>query len=181
MRRILMTTAVFLAMSGCSSGEPGPAGPSPSSTTTTTSSDAAPVSPLEGTWTTDLKRAAVKAYIRDAKWGKRAERALLDPDMAGPRDTEFRIDFVGDRFRMAQVSTDEQWQSGTFTIEQGRIVLDDEAPVGVLSFRLTLEGDTATFDEPGPDGDRFEFMPGIPGWAPGAVMWASTAWERRPD
>ncbi len=44
---------------------------------------------------------------------------------------------------MAQVATDEQWQSGTFRIEDGRIYLDDEAPVGEVTFRLHLDGDTA--------------------------------------
>ena len=92
---------------------------------------------------------------------------MLSPDMAGPEETRFRIDFVGDRFRMAQVSSDEQWQSGTFEIEDGRIVLDDEAPVGVLTFRFTLDGDSATFDDPSTDSGGAEVMPGVPDWAPG--------------
>ena len=108
---------------------------------TPTTADAT-VTPLEGTWTTDLEPSAVRAYIRRAGWGKAAERVLLGPEMAGPHDTEFRIDFVGDYFRMAQVSTDEQWQSGTFNLRDRTLTIDDEAPVGVNTFRVDLDGDT---------------------------------------
>lgn len=176
MRTIAVLTTLALAATGCASD------PSASSADTTpsetSSSTPAARSPLEGTWTTDLRRSEVRAYIRGQGWSRDAERVLLGPEMAGPAETEFQIDFVGDRFRMSQVSTDEQWQSGFFELEGGQIKLDDEAPVGVLTFRVDLDGDTARFDQPGPNGDGFEFMKGVPGWAPGAVLWASTTWER---
>lgn len=167
--------AMVLALTGCTDGS---SGSSDAAAAPTPSTRPAVTTPLEGTWTTDLDRSAVREYIRDAGWSRAAERALLDPEMAGPDDTAFRIDFVGDRFRMAQASTDEQWQSGTFTLKDGTVTLDDEAPVGVITFRVRIDGDTAVFDQPGPDGDGFEFMPGVPGWAPGAVLWCSTTWER---
>jgi hypothetical protein len=178
-RTVLLSFAVSAALAlGACASDADSAAPAPDADAQ--ASDAAEVAagPLEGTWTTDLNRKAVRAYIRRAGWGKEAEKALLDPDMAGPDKTEFRVDFVGDRFRMAQVSTDEQWQSGTFTIDDGRIYLDDEAPVGELTFQFQLDGDTATFDDPSDTSGGGEFLPGVPGWAPGAVMWASTTWER---
>ena len=135
---VALAATLVLTATACSSGEDPDAGPP---TPATSSSPPAVETPLEGTWTTDLERAAVRGYIRKQGWGREAERVMLSPDMAGPEETRFRIDFVGDRFRMAQVSSDEQWQSGTFEIEDGRIVLDDEAPVGVLTFRFTLDGD----------------------------------------
>ena len=109
------------------------------------------------------------------------QKALLAPDMAGPVQTEFRLDFVGDRFRMAQVATDSQWQSGTFRLEDGRIFLDDEAPVGEGTAAVHLDGDSLTFDDVGDTSDpedEQEFMDGAPVWAPGGVMWASTTWTR---
>ena len=118
--------------------------------------------------------------MRHRGWSRQTQRALLDPTMAGPEQTEFRIDFVGDRFRMSQVNTDVQWQSGTFELkDDGRIYLDDEAPVGYLAFRYHVDGDQATFDHPGSGpGTMPEFLPGTPDWAPGAVMWASVPWHR---
>jgi hypothetical protein len=176
MKLLVPLIAGVLALAACSSdtGESTAADPAPVASSSPTTSA---TTPLEGSWRTDLTREAIIAYIRKAGWGKEAEKILLDPHMAGPAQTEFRIDFVGDRFRMAQVATDEQWQSGTFWIEDGRIFLDDEAPVGELTFRLTIDGDTATYDKPDDTGGP-EFMPGVPAWAAGAVMWASTSWER---
>lgn len=181
MRRLIVL-AVLAALaasgSGCAAGGGGSGSGPREPTATTGSPTEAPVTPLEGTWTTDLERSAVRAYIRDAGWSRAAERVLLGPEMAGPRATRFRIDFVGDQFRMAQVDTDEQWQSGFFTLEDGTLTIDDEAPVGVTTFRVHLDGDTATFDRPGPNGDGFEFRPGVPHWAPAAVLWCSTTWRR---
>jgi hypothetical protein len=177
----LLAGTLLVPLAACSTDESttSTAGtPTDAETTTATQTSEAETSPLEGTWTTDITREAVIAYIREAGWGKLAEKALLDPQMTGPDQTEFRIDFVGDRFRMAQVSTDAQWQSGTFRIEGDRIYLDDEAPVGELTFRLTLDGDRATYDKPDDTSGDGEFMPGVPNWAPGAVMWASTTWVR---
>lgn len=177
----LIAGTLLLPLAACSSdgATPSSAADSPSNAVTTTeAAETTETSPLEGTWTTDLERQAVVAYIREAGWGKKAEKALLEPNMAGPEQTEFRIDFVGDRFRMAQVATDEQWQSGTFRIEGDRIYLDDEAPVGELGFRLTVDGDRATYDQPSDTSGGADFLPGVPVWAPGAVMWGSTTWER---
>jgi hypothetical protein len=177
MRILIALTVLASAATGCTTsgatdaGREEPATPAGSTTTAT-------VTPLEGTWTTNLEARAVRAYVRRAGWGRAAEKALLDPEMAGPRETQFRIDFVGDQFRMAQATTDEQWQSGVFTLEDGTLTIDDEAPVGVTTFRVNLDGDTVTFDRPGPNGDGFEFMPGVPGWAPAAVLWCSTTWQR---
>ena len=185
-RRLAPIAATLLVLAACGSEDPDDSG-APSEATTSTSSVATTTatemttSPLEGTWTTDLTREAVIAYVHKAGWSKEVEKALLDPDMSGPEQTEFRVDFVGDSFRMSQVATDAQWQSGTFWIEGGRIYLDDEAPVGELTFALHLDGNTATFDKPGdtsdPD-DEQEFVDEAPVWAPGAVMWASTTWTR---
>jgi hypothetical protein len=179
---LVTVAAAVLAVPGCGSGDSGNTAPTAAPTTSVASSETeSATTPLEGTWTTDLTRDAVVAYIRKAGWGKEAEKILLDPRMAGPDRTEFRIDFVGDRFRMAQAATDQQWQSGTFRIEDGRIYLDDEAPVGELTFRVSIDGDTATYDKPDDTTDDGDFVPGVPAWAPGAVMWASTPWERSDD
>ncbi|MFC5179359.1 hypothetical protein [Nocardioides taihuensis] len=178
MRTLIALTMLASTVAGCSTGGAPDAGRREPATPAGSTAAEAPVSPLEGTWTTDLKASAVRAYIREAGWGRAAEKALLDPEMAGPRETEFRIDFVGDQFRMAQATTDEQWQSGVFTLEDGTLTIDDEAPVGVNTFRVDLNGDTVNFDQPGPNGDGFEFMPGVPGWAPAAVLWCSTTWQR---
>lgn len=178
MKNLIALTALVAALAGCSTNDaPDSAREEPAAPVRNTTA-AATVTPLEGTWTTDLEPSAVRAYIRRAGWGKAAERVLLGSEMAGPNETEFRIDFVGDYFRMAQVSTDEQWQSGVFTLREDTLTIDDEAPVGVNTFRVDLDGDTVTFDRPGPNGDGFEFMPGVPGWAPAAVLWCSTTWTR---
>lgn len=178
MRTIAVLTLLALGAVGCSGGTSRPATSTsfPSGNTSTTSATTA----LEGTWTTDLERSAVRAYIRDNGWGRAAEKALLDPEMSGPVQTEFRLDFVGDRFRLAQVATDEQWMSGTFMLEGDTLTLDDEAPVGVTTFRVDLVGDTVAFGEPGPDTPGFEFMPGVPSWAPAATLWCVTTWRREP-
>lgn len=183
MRRTVLTATLVVALTGCSSGDQAP-GTGAATTEPTDpvseSPSATPATPLEGTWITDLKRKAVVAYIREAGWDKRAERALVSEDIAGPAETEFRIDFIGDQFRMSQAATDEQYQSGTFTIEEGRLILDDEAPVGEITFRLDIQDDTVTFDQPDLDGRNAEpnFRPGVPGWAPAAALWCSTTWER---
>lgn len=180
MRTVITLAVLALTAAGCSTDDPPEAGSQDTPPPVQSTTEGPAATPLEGTWTTDLKRAAVRTYIREAGWGRAAEKVLLDPDMAGPRKTEFRIDFVGDRFRMAQATTDEQWQSGVFRLAGRTLTLDDEAPVGVNTFRVNLEGDTVTFDQPGPSGDGFEFMPGVPGWAPAAVLWSSTTWRRTP-
>jgi hypothetical protein len=178
-RRLAPIAATLLVLTACSSEDPdSSAAPEPSAATTAAETAA---SPLEGTWTTDLTREAVIAYVRENGWSKQVEKALLSPDMAGPEETEFRLDFVGDRFRMAQVATDSQWQAGTYRIEDGVLFLDDEAPVGEATLSMHLDGDTVTFDDPGFTTDpqeEEEFMDGAPAWAPGGVMWGATAWER---
>ncbi|MBF4769904.1 hypothetical protein ISU10_19200 [Nocardioides agariphilus] len=176
----VLTAVLVLAACGAddSSVSGAAAAPTEAASDVGSSPTAPAVTELEGTWTTDLTRKAVRAYIRGQGWGEQAEEFLLAPDMAGPEQTQFRVDFVGDRFRMAQVATDEQWQSGTFRIEDGRIYLDDEAPVGELTFAVHLDGDVLTYDSPGDTGGGGQFIPGVPGWAPGAVMWASTTWSR---
>lgn len=178
MRSVAALAALVLLLTGCNQSSSPSSGSAAPSAVAEDSSPAATTTPLEGTWTTDLEPSAVRAYIREAGWGRQAEKALLDPEMAGPRDTLFRIDFVGDRFRMSQARTDEQWMSGVFTLDDGTLTLDDEAPVGLNTFRVRVDGDTATFDQPGPDGAGFEFMPGVPGWGPAAVLWCSTTWKR---
>jgi hypothetical protein len=185
MRHLPVTGAVLITaclVAGCESDSTGTAAAtSPSSASASPSeSSGAEESPLEGTWTSDLRPAAIAAYIRRAGWGRAAEKALLDPAMSGPGRTQFRIDFAGDQFRMSQVSTDEQWQSGTWRIKDGRLYLDDSFPVGELTFRLHLNGDTATFDRPHDTSNPPEFMPGVPGEAPGATLWGSTVWTRSP-
>ncbi len=185
LRTLIPAAALVAALAGCGADEPRasaePTEP-PASTVSTSPSEATETAPaiseLEGTWTTDLKRKAVKAYIRKQGWSETVENILLGPDYAGPDQTEFRIDFVGNRFRMSQAATDEQWQSGTFRIEGDRIYLDDEGPVGELIFRVNVDGESVVFDEPGIEPADFVFVPGVPGWAPAAVLWASTTWER---
>ncbi len=167
------------SLAGCSSDEPRASAETATPSRSAEASETTPAtSELEGTWTTDLKRNAVKAYIREQGWSKTVEDILLGPEYAGPEQTEIRIDYVGNRFRMSQAATDEQWQSGTFRIEDGRIYLDDEGPVGEVIFRVNVNGDTAVFDEPAISPASFVWVPGVPGWAPAAVLWSSTTWER---
>lgn len=177
-------TAALMLLAACSSNgmdsekDIGTADSDP--TTTSVSTTAAAATPLEGGWTANLKRSSVVAYIRNAGWSRQAQRVLLDPSMAGPRQTEFRIDFVGDQFRMSQVATDIQWQSGSYQLkDDGAIWLDDEAPVGYLTFQYHLDGDQVTFDHAvSQPAGMHEFMPGVPDWAPGAVLWASVPWHQ---
>jgi hypothetical protein len=170
-RRLAPIAAALLVLAACGTDHPADSGAASEPTT----------SPLEGTWTTDLTHEALLAYIHHAGWSKKVEKALLGPKMAGPSASELRVDFVGETFRMSRVTTDEQMQSGVFWIEDDRIYLDDEAPVGELTFALHLDGDTATYDEPAdtsdPDNEQ-EYVDGAPVWAPGAVLWASTTWTR---
>lgn len=180
-RVLAPAVTVLILLSGCgsessSTSSQGPADPSTSATTA--ASDA---SPLEGTWTTDLTPEAVRAYIRRQGWSKQVERAIMQPDMAAPPTTEFRIDFEDDFFRLALVATDEQWESGTYRVEDGRVYLDDEAPVGEGTFRYHVKGNTVTFDDPGDTSDpdnQQEWVDGAPIWAMGGVLLGSTPWER---
>ncbi len=176
----LVAGSLLLPLAACSSdGSTSSAADTPSNAATTTeAAETTETSPLEGTWTTDLTRDAAIAYIRKEGWDKETEKALLEITMPKTDDTVFRIDFVGNHFRMALAATDEQWQSGTFRIEDDRIYLDDEAPVGELTFRLRIDGDRATYDKPVDTSGEGELAPGVPIWAPGGVMWASTTWER---
>jgi hypothetical protein len=167
-------------LSGCSGNEKTTSEAAPAQTPPTSSAPTDPTTQMEGVWTADLKRGAVVAYLRRMGWSQDAQKALLDPSMAGPKQTAFRVDFVGDHFRMSQVATDIQWQSGTFDIKKGTISLDDEAPVGYLTFHVHVDGDRATFDHPASDPTSMpEFLPGVPDWGPGAVMWASVPWHRQ--
>jgi hypothetical protein len=190
MRRTTLAAAgiatLVLALTSCSSGTSSDAGTEPATTTpsappsTPETIPVAATTPLEGTWMANLDRQRVIAYIRKAGWSKRVEKALLEPDMAGPEQNEFRLDFVGNRFRMSQAATDVQWQSGTYELKDDRTIwLDDEAPVGYLVFTYHLDGDTISFDQPTSDPAGLpDFMPGAPDWAPGAVMWATVPWHR---
>jgi hypothetical protein len=177
--RVAAVAVSILLLTSCSgSGSGSEPEPSAGSGAGSASLASEAASELEGAWTTTLDRDAVIAYIRGQGWSKDVEKALLAPDMAGPAQTEFRVDFVGDRFRMAQVPSDVQWQSGTYRLQDGVLYLDDEAPVGVLSFRYHLDGDVATFDHPDTQPAGPDYLPGAPDWAPGAVMWSSTPWQR---
>ena len=177
-------TAVLLlpACAADDSSSPGSASsPSETETETDTTTAAAEASPFEGTWTTDLTREAVRAYIRKQGWSKKVEKAIMKPDMVAPPTTVFRIDFADGFFRMALDATDEQWMSGTFRLEDGRIYLDDEAPVGETTFAYHLDGDTMSFDDPGDTSDpdnEIDMLDGAPVWTISAVLLSSTPWTR---
>lgn len=172
----------LLALPACSGTDSsGTVSPEPVEPTASVVTEAADPSPFEGTWTTDLTRDAVRAYIRKAGWSRKVEAALMKPDMAAPATTEFRIDFENGYFLMSLAATGEPWQSGTYRLEDGRMYLDDEAPVGETSFSYHLDDSTVTFDDPVDSVDpnnESEWIDGAPVWAAGAVMWASTTWTR---
>ncbi len=130
--------------------------------------------PLEGTWVADVSRNAYVAAIEDLGYPKAVATQMLQ-ELPGP---EFRLEFLGDRFSLAYAPTGEGWQSGTFTLEGGRIVLDDEAPVELVSFAVEIEGDTVVFTDGGAT-DAGEMAAGVPDYLPLIGFWSADDWSRQ--
>ena len=173
----------LLALPACSSGtdSSGTVSPAPVEPTASVVTEAADPSPFEGTWTTDLTRDAVRAYIRKAGWSRKVEAALMKPDMAAPATTEFRIDFENGYFLMSLAATGEPWQSGTYPPRGRTHVPRRRGPRRRDELRYHLDDSTVTFDDPVDSVDpnnESEWIDGAPVWAAGAVMWASTTWTR---
>ncbi len=165
-----LTAAVVLALlmlpTGCSEDSPDdPGTTSQPSTPAPVSSETATDSPLEGVWRAEITEEAFAAAIVEAGYPEDVVAEALTY-LPGP---EFRLEFLGERFRMSYVPEDEQYQAGTFSVDGDRITIDDEAPVGIPAFPFAVDGDELTFEPPSDEADLDPV---------GVGFWASTTWVR---
>ena len=116
-------------------------------------------------WRTDITEDAFAAAIVDAGFPEDVVTESLTY-LPGP---EFRLEFLGDRFRMSWVPEDEQFQAGTFAIDGDEITIDDEAPVGTATVPFTVDGDELTFRIPSDVADLDPV---------GVGFWTATTWVR---
>jgi hypothetical protein len=181
-RRIALPLAmvVLLVPSACSSDDEDPQANDATSTSSTPEPEASePVeAPLEGAWTADITPEAFTAYIVSAGYDESVATEILGPDNETLPGPEFRLEFLGDRFRLSYAPTDEQFMSGTFTLADDAVTFDDEAPVGLYTFAFAVAGDELRLSDGTTSNAEIELAPGIPDFLPGAAFMSSSPWTR---
>lgn len=176
---IALTAAALLTSSGCSDSDAPASGRSAvSAATSAASSDAAgPEAELNGVYRTRISRAAYATAVMTDGWTREEAQRVARELPENP--AEFELELRDGRFRQSWMPTDEQWQSGTYRLRGDKIVLDDEAPVGTITFAYRLTGSGVRFRFTGSyDPAHAEWRPGIPGYLPAVGFWAATPWER---
>lgn len=176
----LTVTLTAALAAACDSTEP-EADATPTSESTPAASPAEPTDSavsdeLDGTYRRTLTVESVRAALTADGHGKRVLR-LYTSDL--PSDPEFQLDLQGGAFRVSRTADDDQWMSGAYTLENGEITLDDEAPVGTITFAYEQTASGLRFryvKNTGPEG--IEWKPGVPDYVPALPLWTGSEWER---
>lgn len=142
----------------------------------TDQTDSAVSDELDGTYRRTLTVGSIRAALSADGHGRRVLR-LFTSDLAS--QPKFQLDLQGGSFRVSRSTDDDQWMSGAYTLENGEITFDDEAPVGTITFAYQLT-DTGLMlryvSNTAPEG--VEWKPGVPDYVPALPLMSGSEWER---
>lgn len=174
----LLLSLLFVAVACSSDTEAAADADPPTSAAASTSAEiesevVETTNPLQGAWSTSITPQAYAAFIVSTGVDETIATQITSENLAGP---DFRLEFLADRFRLSYTPTDDQYMSGTFSVEGDQVTLDDEAPVGVYTWRFAVDGDTLVFSEGTTSNPEIELIPGVPDFLPGDAFLSSAPW-----